>query len=354
MTTRRLTSATIALALLGCGDTMHALTGDTMGEFAVHHMTPYLMGTSDLDMGCETGVSLVSMLLAYGRVTDAPHQAAIASLVSAGSCAQADAWEYELRRMRAVRAGNAAEATDARISEKRAHAVAAGRFHRAWGHLVEHYGEPDGKKCPEFEEARDEVGYLLGLLAGAQAVQHDRAANNMAGVPLDVPRKAERGLTCLNNERWWHVPQALRAAIWTGVPGATPAGEDPWKRLNEAAAAGSKSGVRIAQAIYAQAAAANGKNDVVRQVIVAHVASKEATPAAARWRLLDETSTFQLLVLSDRLWTGATGHRTPNGRLGHFWDEAPPKADDSLFEGLDVGEEDEAAAPEAPAEPPQT
>ncbi len=84
MTTRRLTSATIALALLGCGDTMHALTGDTMGEFAVHHMTPYLMGTSDLDMGCETGVSLVSMLLAYGRVTDAPHQAAIASLVSAG------------------------------------------------------------------------------------------------------------------------------------------------------------------------------------------------------------------------------------------------------------------------------
>ncbi len=112
----------LVVALGGCSDTMHSLTGDTLSSFAVNHMGPYLLGTSDLEMGCETGVSLASMLLAYRRVTDTPHKAAIASLLSAGSCAQAAAWEHQLRGMRALRAGNAPEATDARIAEKRSHA----------------------------------------------------------------------------------------------------------------------------------------------------------------------------------------------------------------------------------------
>ena len=356
MKTRSL-AALLVFSLFGCSDTMHSLTGDTLSGFAVNHMTPYLLGTSDLEMGCETGVSLVSMLLAYRRVTDTPHQAAIGSLVSAGSCSQAAAWEHQLRGIRAIRAGDSGEATDARIAEKRAHAVAADRFHRAWEHLVAHYGEPGNGKCPELEETHDQVTYLLGLLAGAQAVQHDRAANNAAGVPLDVPRKAERALMCLNNEKWWHVPLALQAAIWTSVPGATPEGKDPWAQMSAAAEAGAKSGVRVAQAIYAQTAAASGKDDLVRTVIGAHVASKTATEAPSRWRLLDETATFQLLVLSDRLWTAARGHRTPNGQLGTFWDDAPPQADEDLFDDLDDEEAEEpeaaaapAAAPEAPKE----
>lgn len=346
----RVAPLALVVATLGCGDTMHSLTGDTMSEFATDHMTPYLLGTSDLDMGCETGVSLVSMLLAYGRVTDKPHRAAIGSLTSAGSCAQADAWEHQLRGIRAIRAGDAGEATDARIAEKRAHAVAASRFYRAWMHLVSAYGEPGGK-CPELEETNEQVTYLLGLLSGAQAVQHDRAANNAAGVPLDVPRKAARALECLNNEKWWHVPNALRAAIWASVPGATPEGEDAWKQMAGAAAAGAKSGVRVAQAIYAQAAAANGDDKIVRSVILAHVASKKETAAPKRWRLLDETSTFQIQVLSDRMWTAARGHRTPNGRLGDFWDDARDEGDADLLEGLgdEEDEDDEpAATPKAP------
>jgi hypothetical protein len=30
-----------------------------------------------------------------------------------------------------------------------------------------------------------------------------------------------------------------------------------------------------------------------------------------------------LTALSDRMWTQATGHRTPIGGLGTFWDEKP-------------------------------
>ncbi len=333
----------LSAGLGGCS--MHALTGDMLNDFTVQHMTPYLMSTDDVGIGCETGVSLVSMVLAYDRVTKPANKAAVGSLATAASCAQEVAWENELRQIRAVKAGNASEAKDARIAEKRAHGQAAARFYRAYQRTVAHYGEPGGE-CPKLEHESDEITYLLGLTSGIQAVQHDRAAGEVVGVPLDVPRKSERGLTCLNNEKWWGVPMALRAAVWTGVPGATPEGEDPWARLDEASALAVKSNVRMSLAVQAWTANAAGKNDVVRKVIIAHAKSVEAGPAPKKYRMLDAVAQFQMRVLSDKLWTQATGHRTPNGQLGTFWDDTADDEEggDALLEGADDGP--------APAAPP--
>lgn len=322
----------LGLAVAGCN--LHAMTGDMMSEYTVEHMGPYLLTTDDLGMACETGVSMTGYLMSFRRVTDPPDKAAISGLVSAAACAEDEAAQHELRQMRALRAGNAAEAQDARIAEKQAHATAARRFLRAWQNLVSHYGEP-GDRCPDLGEPNDEINYLLGLLAGVQAVQHDRAANGAVGVELDVPRKAIRGARCLNDEKWWGVPTALQAAVWVGVPGAAPEGADPWKTLAAASETGRRAGVRLADAIHAHAAAAAGRDEDVKKVIVAHVAARQQQAAPAAWRLLDANATHQLEVLSDRIWTQAVGHRTPIGGLGTFpGEQAAPQADDSLLGDL--------------------
>ena len=320
---------------------MAAMTGDLMSDYSVKHMGPFLMTTNDLNMACETGVSMGAYLMSFERVTDAPNQAAISSLVTAAACAEEVVWAQELRHIRAIRSQDSAEATDARIAQRRAHQMVASRAWRAWNRLVAHYGEP-GERCPDFESDEDQVVYLLGLIAGAQAVQHDRATGGEVGVPLDVPRKVGRAAKCLNNEDWWGVPRALQAAIWTGVPGATPKGEDPWKRLQESSAIGAVAGVRLAHAIYAQTAAAMGKMEDVRKIIVEHADSLKRKEPAARWRLLDLTATRQIEALSDRIWTEAVGHRTPYGQLGTFPDD-PVEEDEGGEDMLDDLDAEEPA-----------
>ncbi len=331
-------------ASLTAGCSLNAMTGDMMSAYTVEEMTPYLLESDDLGMACETGVSMGAYLMSFERVTDPPDKAAISTLVTAASCAQVEVWEAELASLRAIKAGVGADAQDARIRERRAHGVAAKRFYRAWRRVGAAYGAPGGA-CPELEEESDELTWLMGMLAGAQGIQHDRASGGMAGMPLDVPRKAARGILCLNNAKWWGVPRALSAAIWTSIPGAAPEGVDPWKVMAEATAVGISSGMRLAQVIEAQAIAAAGRTQQVRAAIVAHAKAIEARPAAGRFRLLDLNATLQVQVLSDRMWTEATGHRTPIGALGTFWDDEAGEVDDGLLEGLGGDEAPDQAAP---------
>jgi hypothetical protein len=41
---------------------------------------------------------------------------------------------------------------------------------------------------------------------------------------------------------------------------------------------------------------------------------------------MDIMATRQIMAVSDRLWTEATGARTPVGGLGTFWDDARKQA----------------------------
>lgn len=338
----------LSASLLGAGCSLQAMTGDMLTEYTVQHLNPFMLELGDLGMACEIAQSLGGQLLSYERVTDRPNKAGVATMASAGSCIEAEAWEHELRGLRAIKRADAGEAQDARIAEKGLHAVAARRFYMGYGYLVHQYGEPGGK-CPKFKDETDELTWLLGSISLAQAVQHDRAAEGAVGVPLDAPRKVADGIRCLDDTRWWGVPSALQAAIWTGIPGATPEGKDPWAQLDAAALLAEKSGVRLALAIRAQAASAAGKTDVMRDSIRRLAASQKALPSPKAWLTLDLNARSQARAISDRLWTTATGHRTPLDGLGTFWDDASDSgggADDLLD---DLGDADPSAAPSAPA-----
>ena len=47
----------------------------------------------------------------------------------------------------------------------------------------------------------------------------------------------------------------------------------------------------------------------------------EKTPANEDWRFVDAMATDMIVAVSDRLWVENTGHRTPMGQLGTFWDD---------------------------------
>jgi hypothetical protein len=339
----------LVLVLVGSGCSLHAITGDVMAEYTTDHLIPHIMSQGDPTAACEAGVSMGGFLAAYGRVTDEPHAGLIPTITSAAVCAEEAAWSESLRSLRAIKRGDGAEAKDARVAEQRFRTVAARRYYETYTRTQALFGELGGA-CPTLENEYSELVFLLGMMGAVQGVAHDRAAAGRVGIPLDVPRRAERAFKCLNNERWWHVPAAFRAAIWTSVPGAVPEGVDPWAVLAEAAEKGATQGVRLAHAIYIQAAAGAGKDDLVRKAIAAQAASMANVPAAAKWKTLDAIAFRQSRFLSDGIWTRAEGHRTPHGRFGELPGGVAPTDsdddDDDLLDGEDLGS---AVGPPAPA-----
>lgn len=331
-------------AVTGCEGFFQRKTGDIMSGYAEQHMFPYLMASDDLSMACETGVSMGAFLMSFERVTDPPRRAALVTLLSAGMCAEAEAWESELRQLRAVREGASSEAQDARLAEQRSHALAASRFAAAWEQFEGAFG-PAGEGCPELE-GNDQILYLLGLSSGMLALLHDRAAGGVAGVSMDIPLRVSRAAACLDDDRWWGGPLALQASVWALVPGAAPEGVDPWESLAAAAQMGEAAGVRLARAFQVQILDAVGRRDDVRQAIEAHAASLESTPAQADWELLDAYATEMIRHVSDRLWTMERGYRTPLGALGTFpEDSTAPAEDDAMFDDLLEGLDDDGESP---------
>ena len=327
--------ALLSASLVGCS--LNGMMGDTMSSYAQEHMIPYLLQYGDADVACGTGVAMGSFLNSFERVSAPPHRAAVPTLLSAAVCAQQRAWEAELLRLRSLFRGDTGEALDARIVEQRNHAIAARRLNEAYMRTQTAYPS-DGASCPELENDYDKMVWLLGTLSAIQGVQHDRSAAGAVGIPLDVPMKAARATTCLNNEEWWGVPLAIRAAIWATVPGTGPESVDPWAMLQESLDLADAARVRLAYTVLIQTAEANGRKDLMEKTIRRMAMKLGAHSAAARWRTFDQIALLQARFVSDKVWTTATGSRTPFGEFGRLpqavKDVSDSKASDELLDGL--------------------
>ncbi len=51
--------------------------------------------------------------------------------------------------------------------------------------------------------------------------------------PKDIAAVVERGMTCLDNAKFWGAPNATRAVIWTLLPGAGDGKPDPYQTLKQ-------------------------------------------------------------------------------------------------------------------------
>ncbi|PSF11857.1 hypothetical protein C7H09_05715 [Marinobacter fuscus] len=314
-----------SVALAGCGamnQMLYKTTGDVMQGFSRDHTVPYLLQTDDLAMGCSMSEATAPLLMSFGRVTSEPDQLAVMLYLSSGTCAEEQAREHELQALSAMHAMQATAAEDAYIRQKRAHALAARRYLKGWQHHNRFYGNPDSSECPDFDDDLDEFMYMAGLLSGLQALNAQIQSTSSEGVPFNTGSVVGRAARCLDNKKWWGAPMALRAAVWSMVPGTQPQGEDAFERLDIAAGQGKAAGVRLGHVFQAIAALNKSDEPLVKSVIRDHAASLDQQPADPQWRFVDAMATNMLVAISDRLWVEHTGHRTPMGQFGSFWDDS--------------------------------
>lgn len=313
-----------SLVVSGCGVMNHMIyktTGDVMQGFSRDHTVPYLMKSGDLAMGCAMSEATAPLLMSFGRVTSEPDQLAVMLYLSAGGCAEEKAREHELAGLAAMNALNANEAEDAMIRQKRAYMLASARYFKAWKHHNAFYGEPENGECPGFDDDMDEFIYMAGLLSGLQALNAQIQSTSSVGVPANIGSIAARATSCLDNDKWWGAPMALRATVWAMIPGAQPQGENAFERLEIADKQGEEAGVRLPHVFHAIAAINKGDKDMVKEVIREHAQSLDEKPVDEEWRFVDAMATNMIVAISDRLWIENTGHRTPLGQLGTFWDD---------------------------------
>lgn len=307
----------LACALLLAGCSPWRIVGDQVVAFAEDDVIPRALREDDIVTACHGAEAMTSPVLAFTTVGTDVRRLAVLAHVGTALCAEQRILEAELAYLRAMHRQDPYAADDARVTQKRLHALAA---QRAWNTANDYFGTVAGQ-CPAFRDDLDELVYLVGLVAGLQAVMNDSLGGQQAGVSLDVIPQVARGTTCLDSRRWWGAPEAIRTGLWVALPALGPEGVDPMAQLELNAHREAPGGVRLAHMAWALAAWSGNDRALTEQVLADFVASGNRYPAPAAYRLVDRFTEDFMLALSDRIWTEATGHRTPPGAFGTF----PPR-----------------------------
>ncbi len=307
-------------------------TGDALLGYAEDQGVPYMLASDDVALGCSMAEAFTPFLLSFSRVTTSPDQLAILFYLVAGNCTEFKAQEQELRYLRAIYAKNSIEAQDARIAQQRLLSLAAHRQLTGYFSLVTAQGEPGGV-CPEFDSDNTELFWLFGLLNGIQAIINDIASGGNSEVPMDIAAKVARGAACLDNEKWWGVPAAIQAAIWITIPGDQPVSRTPRQALQQSLQIGLQQGMGISHVLAALVYLGQGETEEVKQIIRSYASFSKQASDNQDYEILNKVSRLQMQAISDRLWTEATGKRTPLGKIGSFWDDS-----NKAVETIDIDE----------------
>jgi len=316
-------SSLILFSFLASGCTHNVVknvAGSGMVSFGNEYITPWFLASDDTDVMCSMGEGMAAMTFPFSPKSDP--MIPMLTLAS-GMCADERSKEEELRYIRALRKNDNENAQDARTLQKRWAELAAKRQYFGYQATIRQYGEP-GEKCPELDERSDQMGYLFGLLGGLQAFQTDLNNGGTAGVSLDVMPKVLRGIKCVESEEFWGIPDAIEASADTlkaHAGGDKAAVAEALKRLRAASEFGKSKGVRMVQLMEATVYYSLGDVENTKAIIKDHVETKKKHPADPNLKLMDEMATRGIKLLSDKMWTQATGQRTPFNALGTFWDD---------------------------------
>lgn len=314
------------LLLAGCSaNPIYTTTGVVLSNYSEGEATPYVMQMSDPGMACALGEGIDPLLYSFSRVTEAPDSTGSLLMLLAGNCMEYRAWEAELAYLRADFEGNVPAAKDAREKAKRLNAKTAERRLMAFNRAMAAYEfDPAAEPldCPFLFAEQDELTFLLGLLTGMQAIVNDANSGALAGIPRNIAPQAERAATCIDNEKWGGLPNAIRALVWLILPDTRPAlAPDPWRVLDNSSELGVKAGMRAAMALEVVAAETFGRPEVLADTIAEFVASEDSIDVWQDYRLVDVVAAGVVRFASDKHWTANYGYRTPNSYFGRMGPE---------------------------------
>ena len=288
-------------------------------------------------MACNSGNALTPAIMATKDMGADPTRMAVLLYSAAGMCAENRALDAELRYLRASKDGKVSEAQDARVEQKRWARLAAERQYTGYQLFAERwqakYKYKLGDSCPSMRKDLDQTVYLLGMLSGLQSMTNDINSGGQANVPKDIAAIVERGMTCLDNNKYWGAPMATRAVIWILLPGADEGKPDPYLTLQQSMQIGEQKGVRLAHALNAIAAQTSGDDAKIRDALRKYAASREEDkPVNPEFRLVDAMAGQMIQGVADRYWTEHTGVRAADDGMSVFWDDQVSAGDDELFE----------------------
>lgn len=321
----------------GCSQVVKTGANVALG-FTEKHVVPPILAMDDAEMVCNSGNALTPAIMATKDMGADPTRVAVLMYSAAGICAEQQALESELRYLRASKANQVTEAQDARIEQKRWAALAAQRQYTGYqlfqNRFEKKYKTALGESCPKMNSDIEQTVYLLGMLSGLQSMTNDINSGGVVNVPKDIAAVVERGMSCLNNEKFWGAPNATRAVIWTLLPGAGDGKPDPYLTLKQSTQIGEQKGVRLSHAMYAVAAQASGDDAKIRDALRTFAqARSDEKPVNPQFKLIDSMAGMMVKGISDRYWTEHTGVRTADDGMEHFWDESGNSSDlDELFE----------------------
>ena len=314
----------LVLALLaGCSaNPIYTTTGVVLSNYSEGEATPYVMQMADPKMACALGEGVDPLLYSFSRVTEAPESTGSLLMLLAGNCSEYRAWEAELDYLRADFAGNVPAAKDAREKAKRLNAETARRRYVAYQRAMAAYEfDPAAEEfeCPFLFDDQEELTFLLGLLTGMQAIVNDANSGAIAGVPRNIAPQAERAATCVDNEKWGGLPNAIRGLVWLLLPDTRPnLSPDPWKVLEDSSRLGVAAGIRASMAVQAVAAETFGRPEVLEDVIAEFAEAENTIVVWNDFQLVDEVARDVIQFSSDKHWTANYGHRTPRTHFGRM------------------------------------
>lgn len=327
----------LVMVLSGCSvNPLHKITGDVMTGYAEKENTPYVLAMTDIEMACSLGESVDPLLYSFSRVTMAPEKTGTLLQILSGICMEQRAVEEELRYLRADYNDNTGNMRDARENMQRLYGITASRRVEAYQRMLRgfSYDPVPGAECPDFYTDQDEITYLLGLAAGAQAVIDNGKSRGRADVPRSIAAEVERSADCVDNEKWAGLPNALKASIWVLLPDLRPNDDvDAWETLRESRELGFERGIRTAAALELLMAENVGREKVIAESLAYIEEHSEDFDVNPKYSLPDLVGMRIAWGVSDRLWTKEHGYRTPKSRFGETGTELDD--DDSVdTEGL--------------------
>ncbi len=333
----KLSLMALALLLAGCSaNPIYSTTGMVLANYAEGEATPYVLQMTDAQMSCSLGEGVDPLLYSFSRVTSAPDAVGSLLMLLSANCAEYRAWEAELTYLRANFKGDVSEAKDAREATKRFNAVVAERRLTSFNRAMAAYDFDTAQEpveCPFLFNDQDELTFLLGLVTGMQAIVNDANSGAMVGVPRSIAAQAERAATCLDNEKWAGIPNAVRSMVWLLLPDTRPnLAPDPWAVLDHSVELGIEQGLRVSSALQVVAAETFGRPDVLASAIARFAESEETFEVNERYRMVDLVGATVVQFSSDKHWSANYGYRTPNT----FFGKMSPESDAGAVETMSL------------------